>query len=853
MVVNSVLLPFECVIRESLSHAYVGGTLSPSPTNPDEHRSPSLFFHSHLFSDCRYSAPQQGLSRVLKQLSGCSAPATASPPDSDPASSPFPASHHTVTYIMATATAASFRPVNLNPPSTASTAGESNINSKISGESTPTTPRPSGRFSGLDHASKSPEPLNPITPNRHDFGGIPGQRALPNTPFSPSNMCDSSAQDNQSINRGDSTRSAHSHLSEGDEDQDVEMGDDNDEEEDSDNESTTSDTQRPRKKKKGQRFYCTDFPPCGLSFTRSEHLARHIRKHTGERPFQCHCSRRFSRLDNLRQHAQTVHVNEEIPGDSLAATGTRFQRQIRTDRVRPQTGRSRASTTTGSAGLGHSYSHGRGHSRNLSASSIGSTTSNVSSLPEESSRRRPAPLAIAAPGASPTKSQQYGYYQPQSPPGYGTPTSATFSTGQPSPRFGVQSPTALSRNTFYNGTRPAARRLSVPSAPVYQLGHPYANYAPPVYYTSGHPANPPPGYSNTSSMVASPTGSVFSHGRRESEAELDWRRRTWHPGTHSNYVQRPATSGLTYQQTPDDTKPTMAAQSAASQITRLPGIESFDHVPPLPGAPGASLERRLSSPMQVDGASRPPVYPGPVESSAMGPSDHRRSSSVWEAGLHQNLNRLDIANTPPKHSVSYMDHASLSGPPTTDRQFAPPPPPPNFSHPHLGGPPRSAMPSEADNRGLRRQGWYGGPAPAQLPQGSQPIMIAQRTSPAESAISSDGVPTPGTSLGTELHPAILHPNGMVEMQPPGSVLSEEQHRALQAHANAKPEPPMRADSGSHLYAHIPGQTQPTYMLHTGHEPHPYSGYPPATRAANDTNRLDALAAIATSETAQSRS
>jgi len=31
------------------------------------------------------------------------------------------------------------------------------------------------------------------------------------------------------------------------------------------------------KKKKSQRFFCTDFPPCQLSFTRSEHLARHIR------------------------------------------------------------------------------------------------------------------------------------------------------------------------------------------------------------------------------------------------------------------------------------------------------------------------------------------------------------------------------------------------------------------------------------------------------------------------------------------------------------------------------------------------------------------------------------------------
>jgi C2H2 transcription facotor len=35
--------------------------------------------------------------------------------------------------------------------------------------------------------------------------------------------------------------------------------------------------ERPSKKKKGQRFFCTEYPPCILSFTRSEHLARHIR------------------------------------------------------------------------------------------------------------------------------------------------------------------------------------------------------------------------------------------------------------------------------------------------------------------------------------------------------------------------------------------------------------------------------------------------------------------------------------------------------------------------------------------------------------------------------------------------
>ncbi|EKM56227.1 uncharacterized protein PHACADRAFT_122474 [Phanerochaete carnosa HHB-10118-sp] len=37
---------------------------------------------------------------------------------------------------------------------------------------------------------------------------------------------------------------------------------------------------------------------------------RSLTKHTGERPFSCHCGKQFSRLDNLRQHAQTVHADK---------------------------------------------------------------------------------------------------------------------------------------------------------------------------------------------------------------------------------------------------------------------------------------------------------------------------------------------------------------------------------------------------------------------------------------------------------------------------------------------------------------------------------------------------------------
>lgn len=59
------------------------------------------------------------------------------------------------------------------------------------------------------------------------------------------------------------------------EDKDTPGGDDDAESDDED--SVNADGTRSSKKKKSQRFYCTDYPPCNLSFTRSEHLARHIR------------------------------------------------------------------------------------------------------------------------------------------------------------------------------------------------------------------------------------------------------------------------------------------------------------------------------------------------------------------------------------------------------------------------------------------------------------------------------------------------------------------------------------------------------------------------------------------------
>ena len=519
-----------------------------------------------------------------------------------------------------------------------------------------------------------------------------------------------------------------------------------------------------------------------------------FRKHTGERPFQCHCSRRFSRLDNLRQHAQTVHINEEIPGDSLAATGTRFQRQIRTDRVRPSSSRARASTAGSQSGH-------RGHGRNQSTSSIASTASNVSTmssvsaLSRKNSGRRPHSINFGdhqrRPGltidtlrVSPTHNYPYIAAQ-QTGSGNSTPTSYYVGTPNSPHAPTLGSPVGLPRNAVggpWNDRQVSSRRLSVPSQPnLFPAGASAPQFHHPMAALN----------SSNSSVLGSPTSSTFSIARTEVGPD-DWRRRTWHPNTFSNYTYpRPATSGLSYSQTPNEPRPAFAPQAlaaAAPQTTKLPGIETFDQMSNAPSTPPQHGQTNIPTAALTPGRLLPTVD----HRRSIG-HGHQRGTYSWDMSLHQNLTRLEITgDTPPRELRAWVQQPPISDSLQHSPQYASAQPyfaPGHSPGPvqHMQVPPQLILPSQSEPNLLSSQP----PIPPQVNQGAS-LPVQQHSSQVSSIVPTAAQRTNwSTSLPHKLmrgtsqahiesgsgesrylpaghidyQPTIIHANGYIEPQP----------------------------------------------------------------------------------------
>jgi C2H2 transcription facotor len=115
----------------------------------------------------------------------------------------------------------------------------------------------------IESQPSSSTKVHPDTPPKSSHG-MEGQRPLPQTP--PTASVSPVTRTPSTVNEGNTMESEEPTSPE-----DVESP------EDDDQEQATTPKGTPTKKKNNQKFHCTDYPPCQLSFTRSEHLARHIR------------------------------------------------------------------------------------------------------------------------------------------------------------------------------------------------------------------------------------------------------------------------------------------------------------------------------------------------------------------------------------------------------------------------------------------------------------------------------------------------------------------------------------------------------------------------------------------------